>query len=156
MPLRLNPCSLLCSSKKLREAFDAYCRGRPAVSWSLPARQFLPGSSDISFCYNQTVDETTPFAKHFEGWLAKHAVSASSVTLRRGGATTAEAGSAQQQQTWQLACRRQRKQQQGDRLQQQRQEHMQQQRQGALSCKLSVPPTYIAPSLPSYQMHPSN
>jgi hypothetical protein len=76
-------CTLLRTSKSLQEAFGAYCRGRLAVRWFVPAQQSVQDSVNKNEYYMLPMDETTPFARYFSKWLAKHAVIASSLTLPR-------------------------------------------------------------------------
>lgn len=76
-------CALLRSSKTLQEECVAYCNGRLAVTWSLPGQQKeLLHDSTPCVCYSLLpMDEKTPHAKYFAGWLAKHAALARSLTL---------------------------------------------------------------------------
>lgn len=75
-------CTLLQSSKELQEAVGSYCRGRLAVTWSLPKQQWKESRDRGSICFVELLrDETAPLAKYFAGWLGKHAVLARSLTL---------------------------------------------------------------------------
>jgi hypothetical protein len=74
-------CTLLRSSKSLQEAFDVYGRGRLAVKWSVTAQQSVQDSINKNEYYMLSMDETTPFAKFFARWLAKHAAMCSSLAL---------------------------------------------------------------------------